>query len=111
MTNHAELIDLDFYCDLLDESEEVELIQQGELNLHRIIHPRRGFLTAIQGGRFVLLVQGDFRDNRGLPASAAVLPLGLSLEATPEAPERLPGVIVPFPGTNRSSGSESTLCL
>lgn len=75
MTTKAELIDLDFYCHLLDESHEVEVIQQGELNLHRIIHPRRGFLTAIQGGRCVLLVQGDFHDNRGLPATAEVIPM------------------------------------
>ena len=95
-TQAAELIDLDFYCDLLDESHEVEIIQQGELNLHRIIHPRRGFLTAIQGGRFVLLVQGDFHDNRGLPATAAVLPLALPLDGLPAAPEGLPGVVIPF---------------
>lgn len=72
----AELIDIDFYCDLLHESEEVEIIQEGELNLHRIIHPRRGFLTAIQGGRYVLLVAGDFHDNRGLPVTAAVYAFG-----------------------------------
>lgn len=73
MTNQSELIDLDVYCSLLDESYEVEIIQDGELNLHRIVHPRRGFLTAIQGGRYVLITPGDFRDNRGLPATAEVI--------------------------------------
>ena len=73
----AELIDLDFYCDLLAESEEVEIVQDGELNLHRIIHPRRGFLTAMQGGNYVLLVSGDYREARGIPASAEIIPFPL----------------------------------
>lgn len=96
----AELIDIDFYCDLLDESDVIEIIQDGELNLHRLIHPRRGFLTAIQGGRYALLVAGDFHDNRGLPVTAALYAFGGASERPAEAVSDLPGIIVPFPSKN-----------
>ena len=97
MTGRAELFDLDFYCDLLDECHQVEIIQEGELNLHRIVHPRRGFLTAMQGGRFVLLVEGDFRDNRGLPTAADLHTLERASQAAPEPSEGQSAIVLPFP--------------
>lgn len=61
----VELIDVDFYCHLLEQSQRVEIRQEGELNLHKIIHPERGLLTAVQSGRYVLLVTGDYSDVTG----------------------------------------------
>ena len=63
----AELIDVDYYCELMDQSVVIEIIQDGELNIHLIKHPEQGVLTAIQGGTAVLLVQGSYIDRRERP--------------------------------------------
>lgn len=59
-----ELIDLDFYAEIFEQSVVIEMVQDGELNLHSILHPERGFVTAIQGGNAVLLMQGSYEDRR-----------------------------------------------
>jgi hypothetical protein len=64
MTTKAELIDLDHYCELMDQSAMIEIVQDGELNLHFLKHPDRGYLTAVQGGNAVLIVSGEYVDLR-----------------------------------------------
>ena len=46
MTTKAELIDLDHYCELMDQSVMIEIVQDGELNLHFLKHPDRGYRVA-----------------------------------------------------------------
>lgn len=65
MQDHqAELIDLDAFCDLLDQAVIIEAIREGELYLHFLKHPERGFLTGIQAGSAVLITQGGYVDRR-----------------------------------------------
>lgn len=64
MTTKAELIDLDHYCELMDQSAMIEIVQDGELNLHFLKHPERGYLTAVQAGSAVLVVSGEYADLR-----------------------------------------------
>lgn len=64
MTTKAELIDLDHYCELMDQSAMIEIVQEGELNLHFLKHPDRGYLTAVQAGNAVLIVSGEYVDLR-----------------------------------------------
>ncbi|HAV49727.1 MULTISPECIES: hypothetical protein [unclassified Brevundimonas] len=64
MTTKAELIDLDHYCELMDQSVMIEIVQDGELNLHFLKHPDRGYLTAVQAGNGVLIVSGEYVDLR-----------------------------------------------
>lgn len=67
MTNHAELIDLDLACEIMDQSTIIETINDGELSLLFLCHPERGYLTFIQGGSSVLSVRGGFEDRRERP--------------------------------------------
>jgi hypothetical protein len=66
MKHHAELVDLDYATDLLEESLIIETIREGELLLHTFKHPDHGLLNAMQAGRTVLIVEGEFLDLRGL---------------------------------------------
>lgn len=62
--HHAELIDLDLFCEIMDESVIIETVRDRELNLQFLKHPVRGFLTGIQAGSAVLLVRGGYNDLR-----------------------------------------------
>lgn len=62
--HHAELIDLDEACEIMDESTIIETVQEGELSLLFLCHPERGYLTFIQGGPAVLSVRGGYADRR-----------------------------------------------
>lgn len=92
MTIQAEVIDIDYLWHLIDESYED--LQEGDLIT--FVHPRRGRLTALQSGNVAMLVTGGFHDNRGLPATAALLVLPTALTAAPRASAGLPGVVIPF---------------
>lgn len=62
--HHAELIDLDLFCEIMDESVIIETVSDRELHLQFLKHPVRGFLTGIQAGSAVLLVRGGYNDLR-----------------------------------------------
>lgn len=62
MATKADLIDLDHCCELRDQSAMIEIVQEGELNLHFLTHPDRGYLTAIQAENAVLIVFGEHVD-------------------------------------------------
>ncbi|ALJ09072.1 hypothetical protein [Brevundimonas sp. DS20] len=65
MQDHqAELIDLDLFCEIMEESVIIEAIREGELYLHFLKHPVRGFLTGIHAGSAVLMVEGGYADLR-----------------------------------------------
>lgn len=61
---HAELIDLDLFCEIEAEATIIETIRDGELVLVFLKHPVRGFITGIQAGSAVLMVQGGYADLR-----------------------------------------------
>jgi hypothetical protein len=62
--HHAKLIDLDLFCEIEAEATIIETIRDGELFLVFLKHPVRGFLTGIQAGNAVLMVQGGYADLR-----------------------------------------------
>ncbi|WP_292046271.1 MULTISPECIES: hypothetical protein [unclassified Brevundimonas] len=62
--HHAELIDLDLFCEIEAEATIIETIRDGELFLVFLKHPVRGFLTGVQAGNAVLLVRGGYADLR-----------------------------------------------
>ena len=62
--HHAQLIDLDLFCEIEAEATIIETIRDGELFLVFLKHPVRGFLTGIQAGNAVLMVQGGYADLR-----------------------------------------------
>ena len=69
--HHAELIDLDEACEIMEQSKIIETIREGELNLLFLCHPERGYLTFMQGGPAVLSVRGGYADRRELAFRAA----------------------------------------
>ncbi len=94
MTIHqAELIDIDFLHFLIDESYD----DQQDGDLITFVHPRRGRLTALQSGRTALLIEGGFKDRRGLPATACVLALDEAFEGAPRPLQESSGVVIQFP--------------
>ncbi|WP_292045581.1 MULTISPECIES: hypothetical protein [unclassified Brevundimonas] len=62
--HHAELIDLDLFCEIMDQSVIIEAIREGDLYLHFLKHPLRGVITGVQAGSAVLMVQGGYSDIR-----------------------------------------------
>lgn len=62
--HHAELIDLDEACEIMEQSSIIETIREGELNLLFLFHPERGYLTFMQGGPAVLWIRGGYADRR-----------------------------------------------
>ena len=95
--NQPELLDMDFYADLFMESVEIEEINQGGLCLHRIVHPRRGPLIAVQAGSFMFVTPGhEFIDQRGMPATATIMSFDNS-EREAKAGPVAAGVVIPFP--------------
>lgn len=64
MLKPSELIDTDTYLALFEASEELAIVNDGELMLHQIRHPRRGLLTALQIGDSWFVTPGDFIDRR-----------------------------------------------
>lgn len=62
--HHAELIDLDEACEIMEQSKIIETIREGELSLLFLCHPERGYLTFMQGGPAVLSIRGGYADRR-----------------------------------------------
>lgn len=62
--HHAELIDLDLFCELMEESVIIEIVRDCELLIYMMKHPVRSVITGIQAGSAVLLVQGGYADVR-----------------------------------------------
>ena len=62
--HHAELIDLDEACEIMEQSSIIETIREGELSLLFLSHPERGYLTFMQGGPAVLSIRGGYADRR-----------------------------------------------
>lgn len=62
--HHAELIDLDLTCEIMEQSAIIETIREGELSLLFLRHPERGYLTFMQGGPAVLAIKGRYADSR-----------------------------------------------
>jgi hypothetical protein len=100
--NQPELLDMDFYADLFMESVEIDTLNQGGLCLHRIVHPRRGPLIAVQAGSFMFVTPGrEFTDQRGMPATATIMSFDKADRKEQASPELL-SVVIPFPSKHQT---------
>ena len=58
---HAELIDLDEACEIMEQSSIIETIRAGELSHLFLCQPERGYLTFMQGGLLSYRSEEDMR--------------------------------------------------